>query len=472
MSVFLDAMQTNDTRTTNGMAAHSTSGSSVLDFFSKSGALRAGKKLNEGLTLFKRAYQEDPLLALKALFYARDIRGGQGERQLFRDCLSWLATTQPHTVVANLGNIAKFGRWDDLKALTNTDTQAMAVNAWARAIHQGDGLASKWMPRKGPWFAWVRKDLGMKCGEFRRLVASQTKVVETHMCNNDWTEINYSHVPSVANTKYLKAFHRHDGVRYREFIAKAVKGEVKINSSALYPADIVKLCGGQAMYGLASQNPTADALWKQLPDWIGGSGQKILGMIDVSGSMHGEPMAVAVSLGLYVSERLTGPFKDVILTFSAIPQFHKVIGTTLAERINNLSKAKWDMNTNLEKALKVMLQKAIDGNVPADEMPTTLLIISDMQFDACVAKPSQNALQMARQAYERSGYQMPKVVFWNVNASKNQPAKQNQIGVALVSGYSPSIMKSILEMKPQATPKDLMLETLNAERYASVVLPQ
>lgn len=162
--------------------------------------------------------------------------------------------------------------------------------------------------------------------------------------------------------------------------------------------------------------------------------------------------------------------KDVILTFSESPEFHKVQGTTLADRINNLSRASWNMNTNLEKAFKVMLQRAVDSNIPAAEMPTTLLIISDMQFDQCVAAPSQNALQMARAAYERSGYEFPKVVFWNVKASKNQPAKKDTMGTALVSGYSPSIMKSILEMKPQATPMDLMLETLNAERYASVRL--
>lgn len=469
-TAFIDAMQTNDTRTANGMIAHSTTGSNVLEFFSKSGALRAGKKLNEGITLFKRAYQEDPLLAMKALFYARDIRGGQGERQLVKDCLGWLASEHPHVVINNLENIPKFGRWDDLKTLTNTDVQAMAVSAWARALHQGDGLAAKWMPRKGPWFAWVRKDLGMKCGEFRRYIASMTKVVETQMCQKEWGAINYSHVPSVANTKYLKAFHRNDGIRYREFIAKAVKGEVKINSGALYPADIVKLCGRQALYGLATQNPTADALWKQLPDWINGSEQRILGMIDVSGSMHGEPMAVAVSLGLYVSERLTGAFTDVILTFSGKPEFHKVQGKTLADRINNLSRVAWDMNTNLELAFKTMLKRAVDAGVPAHEMPTTLLIISDMQFDQCVQSPSASALTMARQAYERSGYEFPKVVFWNVNASKSQPAKKNTAGVALVSGYSPSIMKSILEMKPQATPMDLMLETLNGERYQTVIL--
>lgn len=467
--MFIDAMQTNDTRTANGMAAHSTTGSNVLEFFSKSGALRAGKKLNEGLTLFKRAYSEDPLLAMKALFYARDIRGGQGERQLVKDCLGWLAQNHPQVVINNLGNIPKFGRWDDLKALTNTDVQQRAVKTWASAIANSDGLAAKWMPRKGPWFAWVRKDLGMKCGEFRRYIASITKVVETQMCNREWDAINYSHVPSIANSKYLKAFHRNDGIRYRQFITKAEKGEVKINSSTLYPADIVKMCNGSD-HGRAINNPTANALWNQLPDWISGSGQQILAMVDTSGSMSGEPIRVAVSLGLYVSERLSGPFKDVILTFSESPAFHKVEGSTLADRVNSLSRTAWDMNTNLEKAFKIMLKRAVDNKLAPEHMPTTLLIISDMQFDQCVEAPSKNALQMAQQAYERSGYVFPKVVFWNVNASKNQPAKKNTAGVALVSGYSPSIMKSILEMKPQATPMDLMLETLNGERYNTVTL--
>lgn len=462
-TTFMDAMTSNDTRTENGMKAHSTSGSEVLDFFSKSGALRAGKNLAEGLRLFKRAYSADPLLALKALFYARDIRGGQGERQLFHDCIYWLANEQPEVVVKNIPAIVKYGRWRDLCALTNTNAQDAAVKYWVEALRKRDGLAAKWTPRSGPWFAWLRKAMDMKCGEFRRMVAGMTTVIETQMCNKEWDQINYSHVPSQANVKYLKAFHRNDGERYRKFIEKATKGEVKINSGTLYPSDLVKKTRGNF-----NDQSVADALWSQLPDFIGGANQRILAMCDVSGSMSGEPMDVSIALGLYVSERLTGAFKDVILTFSAKPTFHKIIGSTLTQRVDNLERAQWDMNTNLELAFRTMLARANENSVSPEEMPTTLLIISDMQFDAAMKTPSANAMSMIRAEYTRYGYELPKVVFWNVRASKGQPAKHNSAGVALVSGYSPSIMKSILSMSPQETPYELMVKTLT--KYEDVTL--
>lgn len=467
--MFIDAMQTDDTTTENGMPAHTTSGHYVLDFFSKSGALRADKKLKDGLKMFKAAFSEDPLLATKALFYSRDVRGGQGERQLFRDIINWLAHNHPHVIVKNIGQIPEFGRWDDLKALTNTPVQTPAIQMWTEAIEGGNGLAAKWLPRKGPWFAWTKNASGMKCGSWRRKVASLTSVVESQMCRNEWGEINYSHVPSVANTKYLKAFHRRDGERYRQFLQKAVKGEVKINSSTLYPSDLVKMVL-PSYYGDAINNSTADALWKQLPDWISGSNQQILAVCDVSGSMNGEPLQVSIALGLYVSERLQGPFKDVICTFSDNPEFVRITGNTLSDRVSNLARVAWNMSTNLEAVFGLMLGRALKNNLPADQMPTTILIISDMQFNQCVSEPSASAMKMIRKKYAEARYEIPKVVFWNVRASKGQPAKHNDKGVALVSGYSPSIMKSILDMKPMATPTDLMLETLNAPRYEAITI--
>lgn len=466
--MFIDAMQTNDTTTENGMPAHSTTGSKVLDFFAKSGAMR--KTPSQALTMFKAAYADDSSLAIKALFYCRDIRGGQGERQLFRDILNWLASEHAPVVLANLHNIPFYGRWDDLMALTNTEVQPQAVALWASAIINGDGLAAKWLPRKGPWFAWTRKYAEMKSGEWRRLVAKATKVVESQMCRNDWAEINYSHVPSVANTKYMKAFHRRDGERYRQFIQKAVKGEVKINSSALYPSDIVKMCWPGSTYSHVYANPTADALWKQLPDWLQQSGQQILPVCDVSGSMNGEPMFVSVSLGLYASERLRGPFKDVICTFSSRPEFLRITGNTLSDRVAQLSQASWNMTTDLEAVFGMILGRAQKHHLAAADMPTTILIISDMQFNQATREPSASVMDMMRKAYAESGYVMPKVVFWNVRASKGQPVKQTDTGVALVSGYSPSILKSILEMTPEATPMDLMIETLMGPRYAQVIV--
>lgn len=456
MSAFINAMNTNDTLTENAMPAHSTSSDYVLDFFAKSGAYRG--KIHEGVFAFQKAYNEDQLLARKALFYCRDIRGGQGERELFRRIIHDMALKN-QLGDGDVANIPFYGRWDDLMALEGTGASGTAVRLWAAAIDAGSPLASKWLPRRGPWFAWVRKYLEVSPGMLRRRIASCSKTVEQHMCAGEWDQIEYSHVPSQAGLKYRKAFSRHDKERYEAFIAAAKEGKVKINAGTLYPSDLVQRVG----------DDTVDALWAALPDYIGENSSGFVPVCDVSGSMAGEPMDVSIGLGLYLSERNKGPFKDVVITFSAEPTFVKLSGGPLSQRVAELDGIDWNMNTNIEKMFRIMLERAIAGNVPQSDMPSTLLIISDMQFDQCVEEPSQSIMELVRKKYEASGYNAPSVVFWNVRASRGQPAKATEGGVALVSGYSPSIMTKLLARKPQDTPMDTMMATLGSERYARVV---
>lgn len=460
---FIDAMQTNDVVGENGMPTHSTSGSKVLDFFSSSGAMRKDSE-NKILTKFSAAFGDDPLLALKALFYARDIRGGQGERRLFRVILRELAENHPDVVVNNFDNITKFGRFDDLEVLQGTPVFSEAMAYWlSEILHAKNALAAKWFPRSGPLFGIGRKIAGMKAGEFRRTLSGLTKVVETQMCQQEWPAINYSHVPSQASRKYRKAFKKHDQERYEAFINAAEKGDVKINAATLYPSDLVKSY-------MSQWNPkidnTIEALWKQLPNWLGEDNQGILPVCDVSGSMSGEPMQVSVGLGLYLAERNQGAFKDVVVTFSDSPAFHSISGA-LKTRVKQLMDAPWGMNTNLAKTMQIMLDRAVSNGVSPDQMPSVLLIISDMQFDNCAE--GTDALTMMKKRYATAGYKFPDIVFWNVRDSVGKPAKHNSAGVALVSGYSPSIMKAILGRKPQATPLETMLDVLNSERYVSVV---
>lgn len=181
-------------------------------------------------------------------------------------------------------------------------------------------------------------------------------------------------------------------------------------------------------------------------------------------------MNVSIGLGLYLSERNNGPFKNVVVTFSDKPAFVKLRQSSLYDRVQELARVPWGMSTNLEACFKQMLKLCVEGNVSAGDMPSTLLIISDMQFDQCAKGVGKSAMEMIRKQYDKAGYVMPSIVFWNVRASKGQPAKHDESGTALVSGYSPSIMQSILARKPQSTPYELMLDTLNSDRYKEVVI--
>jgi hypothetical protein len=199
-----------------------------------------------------------------------------------------------------------------------------------------------------------------------------------------------------------------------------------------------------------------------------GCKERILPVCDVSGSMTGQPMEVSIGLGLYISERNEGPLKDLVLTFSDEPQFHKIEGATLTERVTNLSRANWGMNTDLNKTFNVLLKRAIAGNVAQEDMPTKLLIISDMEFDQACG--SRTNFDLIKAAYAESGYEMPGIIFWNVNGRLgNLPVKANTPNTALVSGYSPSIIRSVLG-GDDLSPLAVMMKTIDSERYKCIII--
>jgi hypothetical protein len=300
---------------------------------------------------------------------------------------------------------------------------------------------------------------------------SLTKVVETQMCANQWDNINFSHVPSVASSRYKKAFARHTD-KYAEYIAKLVKGDdptVKVNAGAIYPYDIVKSLGGWTKPTELEQNHII-AQWDALPNYVGDA--NILALVDVSGSMScpaGKSTSVtcldvALSLGIYLADKNVGKFKDTFLTFSTTPELLTLNGNVV-QKYDQMSRSEWQMSTNLNAAFEKILDVAVKGNVPVEEMPQILLILSDMQFDACV-KHDDSAIQMIHRNYEEAGYTVPQVVFWNLNSHDNVPVKYNAKGAALVSGFSPSIMTSVLAADMEDfTPTAIMLQTIMNPRY-------
>ncbi len=341
------------------------------------------------------------------------------------------------------------------------------------ALRARNGLAAKWTPRQGPLAAEIRAFFGMSPKFYRKSLVELTNVVEQQMCAGKWDDINHSHVPSLAASRYKKAFTRH-GAKFAEYVAKLKAGDadVKVNASAVYPYDVLK---GVASfhYNLNFGQTELDhivAQWEALPNYVGDA--SILPLVDVSGSMNTgvgggktTAMDVAVSLGLYLADKNKGKFKDTFLTFSSKPELLHLKGNVV-QKAQQMVKSSWDMSTDLHKALDKILSTAVSGKVPQSEMPAMLLILSDMQFNACV-KHDDTALKMIKRKYEEAGYTAPAVVFWNLNAKDNVPVKHDKSGVALVSGFSPAIVKSVLSTDmDQFTPEGIMLKTVMVDRYA------
>jgi hypothetical protein len=472
------------------MAAFTSTCRANVDLFGKLGASR-GKDITK---LFNLALIEDSELAIRIALWGRDVRSGAGERKLFRDILRHLESVNPDYLLNTnlLRKIPELGRFDDLLVFVTPEVKSAAFNVIRESLEAGNGLCAKWMPRKGALAVELRHFLGMSPKQYRKTLVRLTKVVETQMCNREFETINFSHVPSLAMSRYTKAFSKRAPAQFRAWKELLKKGDptvAKVNASAVYPYDIVKT----VRYG---DSAVADAQWEALPNYIGNA--NVLPIVDVSGSM-GCPagggtkgvevtcLDVAVSLGMYCASKNTGAFKDLFMTFSSSPEFVKLSGT-LSQRYTAMSCANWQTSTNLEAALELVLETAKKGRVPQSDMPTALLIMSDMQFNECVGKPSSSltrryayhsyggdisggrpnkrAMEMIAAQYVAAGYEMPAIIFWNINSYGNVPVSFDESGTALVSGFSPSIMKSILSADLEnMTPEAIMRKTIMSDRY-------
>lgn len=480
-SALIDSLRTKNASTANGALTNSTSLSSVLDLFFLAGACRTIDEASIQNSIVK-AWAEDALKTLKVIFWAGDIREGAGERRFFKVAVKWLESNHAKVLVKNInaGNIQFFNRWDTLfELVTDISVKRAVLKQVKNGLKKGDGLLAKWLPRKkqyNDFGALVREDLGLSPKAYRQKIVKLSETVEQKMADKDWANINYEHVPSVASNKYRKAFYRNDLERFSAFIAAANKGEVKIHAGAIFPYDIYRAIKR------GDNDNAVDAQWKNLPNYLEKSGKKMLPVCDVSGSMSGLPMEISVSLGLYLSERNVGPFKDAFITFSGTPQLQYLNGT-LTQRSRQLEQGDWGQNTNLEAVFDLVLNKAVQNKLAQSDLPDTILIISDMEFDTAtgekrydyatgryVSKKVTN-FDSIRSKFKSAGFEMPSLVFWNVNGRPgNSPVTVNDRDVALVSGSSPAVVKGVLEGSNSITPIDVLNNVIEAERYSVVIL--
>jgi hypothetical protein len=460
----------NVTLTANGMVTNPTTLNKCVDLFFSIGSMR-GKSKELVNKLFDQAFLENPLVATKILFWVRDIRSGAGERKVFRDVIEYLSVNSPLTLRKNINFISEFGRWDDILVLMGTELEDEMFEIIKIALTNGDGLCAKWMPRKGEVANKLRRLFKTTPKQYRKMLVDLTNVVETKMCSKDWESIDYSKIPSLASSRYQKSFKRNDIERYEEYKNSLIEGTAKVNAGAVYPYDIIK------SMKMGGDEVVNSKQWESLPNWMEGSEERILPVVDVSGSMEcpagGNPnltcMDIAVSLGMYISERSEGNFKDAFITFSESPELQYLKGS-LEQRLSQLISSDWGMSTNLEKVFNLILTQAKNNNISEEFMPTKILILSDMQFNQATRRDSLGAQSMIEEMYKEAGYKMPNVVYWNLNSSGgNFPVEFDKNGTALVSGFSPSILKSLLGGK-NMTPESIMMDTVNDKRYSVITV--
>lgn len=458
----------NKTYTLNGMKISKSSQDALVDLFYAVGAARGQD--DKVAALFNKALNADLDLAVRIALYARDAREGMGERSSFRVMLRELAKQDYESAYALLPLIPLLGRWDDVLAFVGTTVEDDALAMYASALDRGDALAAKWAHReksaKSNLARKLREFMGLTPRVYRKMLSSLTNVVEQKMASNQWNNIEYSHVPSVASARYQRAFRRHDETRYEQYIAALERGDkgVKINAGAVYPYDIINsVAHGEAR--------VADQQWKALPEWIPND-KSFIPLVDTSRSMFcnmtGSIRAIdiALSLGLYVAERNKSVFKDRYLSFSASPTWVDTSGLTLTQKVQQATSVNWGMSTNIEAAYELILMTAVDAKVSQDDMPEYLIIFSDMQFDSCTSG-TNSVFKNMTQKWKLAGYKLPNVVFWNlVDYNSNVPVKFDKDGTALVSGFSPALMKSVLSADMDAfSPFNVMLDAVMKDRY-------
>ncbi len=495
MNKFLNGLTdaTNYIYTENMGVAHRSTKSDLLDFFAMGGSMR-NRSEDDIILMFRKAYAENPLYALKCLFWFRDCRGGAGERRLFRICIHDLAKTNPDVVKRNIENIPVFGRYDDLYALEDTPVEKDMFFFIKKQLvldtqSKTPSLLAKWLPscntssketcRLGKK---TRIALDLTAKEYRKILSTLRKrinIVERLISANQWDKIIYDKIPSKAGLIYKNAFARHDYDRYAEF---AKSKEIKVNAATLNPVDIAKQIFHYGGWTLNAPTDIERVMWQKywnnLKDYYNGREERGIAVVDVSGSMEGTPMNAAISMGAYIAERGKGPFANHFITFSSHPELVKFDGIDIYDKFQRARKADWGGSTNIEATFDSLLRTAVENHCTQDEMPQAIYVFSDMEFDHCVTSNELNdkwgcclskdkietLFDIIKKKWNSYGYKMPRLIFWNLDC-RHQNIPIIGDGISYVSGFSMAALEGVLSGKDGY---DLMMEILDKEKYSVI----
>lgn len=477
--------------TENGGVKRKSTFNAVYDMFAWGGSYRSRTK-EDKIELFKNAYKEDKELALKCLFYLRDILEGQGERQFFKDCYHWLATEDSIVALQLMPCISDFGRWDDMYCLVDTPIEEYMFK-YLNTVFRCDmnsktpSLLGKWLKSINTSSAESRalgaktaKAFGLNFKQYRKaLAALRTKIniVEKLMCENRWDEIEFDKIPSKAGIKYSNAFARRDIIKqkYKIFMAS---DETTVNAKTLYPADVISKVlehyyhrWGRLDNISEEEQLVIEKYWNNLTDYFNGAVFNGVAVVDTSASMTGTPMEVAIALGIYCAEKVgkNSPFYKHYISFSSEAKLVEIKGDNLCEKVKTIYKNSIVADTNIESVFNLILKTAIANNLSNEDIPKNVIIISDMEFNSCTEccddVEYKTVMENIMNKFNEKGYSIPHLIFWNVDArSSNIPMKEKE-GITFVSGYSPVVYDMIMKGK---TGIELMKEKLLSNRYKTI----
>ena len=487
--------EANYTRTLNGAKTHGSSGDACLDFFAVAGGMRYRRREDQ-ILLFERAYIETPELAMKLLFHLRDIRGGMGERKLFRTLLRHVAITWPESARKNVSYIAEFGRFDDLLCLMGTSAWKEAVQvikeqlaADEAALNRREAgeedahisLLAKWLPSDNTSSRRTRKAaqslisaLGMDKKEYRRLITAlraRIGLTECMLTKKRPDKVNYEAIPAQAMLKYRSAFERADGDRFTEYLVEVASGEKKIHTETLFPYEVLRpfFNGSRWSSHDAEGMDLLEQLWNHLPGAINNT--NAISVVDTSGSMYWskglKPALISQAMGLYCAERCEGVFHNHLITFESTPHLVEIHGNSLRDKLKYIGTLPWGGSTNLEAVFDLILNTAVKSGARQKELPSVIYIFSDMEFNCAMRNADKTVYENAKERFETYGYQMPAVVFHNVNSWQMQvPVTAHTRGTALSSGASTHTLEH--KFDGNITPMEHMLRVLNSKRYAMI----
>ena len=479
MSKFTDCLKTDLNKEVaygeNGMPAYKRAGDKCLEFFYAMGALRGNPE--QCVSMFELAFEESPIVAMQLSFLLRDIRGGNGERHAFREIMKVLEQKHSSKLIRVLHLIPKYGRWDDLEIFSTTKVRKEVYKLIGKGLKNDEtsGLCAKWISRndKGDKFiSGLRSYLKLSPKDFRKTLVSLSSTLEQKMSAKDWESVDYNKLPSQAIAKHTKAFERNDAVNYNNYLQGLSEGVSKVNAATLYPYQIINR---SSLRSTSSEWTLKQAQWDALPNYFGNSKSSILPMIDVSGSMSVPAgntsitcMDVAVSLGMYISSKQEGDFKNAYLTFETDSKLNFFDTEILKIAVESVYNAEWGGSTNLESAFRSVLDFAVKHDLKQEDLPEVLLILSDMNFNVAVSDRNHNALAMIKEIYAEKGYVAPKLVFWNLRHNGTFVAKSDENGVMMLSGFSPSLIQDLVVManEGEISPVALMMKSLS--RYDDV----
>lgn len=481
--------QADYTRTLNGALTHGSTGDACLDLFAVAGGMRY-RNASDIIRMFELAYIENRELAMKLLFHIRDIREGMGERQMFRTLLRHVAMKWPESARKNVALIAEYGRWDDLLCLYKTPAQKQMVEVIRQQLDKdlyaayrreaGDvdapiSLLAKWLPspntsshKTRKLGCWMARQLGMDEREYRKMLSrlrAHSCVTERYLTRKNLQKIDYEAVPAGAMLKYRNAFNKNDWKNFQGYLKDVAEGKKGMHADTLFPYEIIRPWFTRRY---AAGMDVLEALWNSQSTEI--AQDNAIAVVDVSGSMYccnQRPITMAVALGLYFAERCKGVFHNHMITFSSRPQLVEIHGQDLQEKLDYMLRADWGCSTNMEAVFDLLLDTAIRTNARQEEMPSAIYIISDMEFNQAVRDPHKTVYDNARERFAAHGYQLPAVIFQNVNSWQlNAPVRANTRGAALCSGAGTASLKH--KFDGNVTPMSHMLRVLMSDRYKEV----